>query len=181
MHEALVLRHNQRMINLSRPDPELYLPVLDALAPLTIISKILQGYGSNPNRAPTDYTGPWVDHVAWGVSSVVAAARLTLSGQYVGAALIARQQLERWTNFLAFNTDTPKQRGEDSLSYTARVWSAAPNPRSTAVAEDDDSRDSEAEGVERDGSAAAGWAGAQRGPRTGCLVRASGGPTLVAR
>ena len=54
--------------------------------------------------------------------------RLLLAGQIVGAALVARHQLERWTNFLAFNTETDHRRGEDTLTYVARVWSAADAP-----------------------------------------------------
>lgn len=61
--------------------------------------------------------------LAWGVDSAVAATRLLLAGQTVGAAAIARQQLERWTLALAevggLNRDS-----SESLTdfFVARAW-----------------------------------------------------------
>jgi hypothetical protein len=52
--------------------------------------------------------------------------------------MVARQQLERWTGFLAFNTNTPREPGEDTLSCTARVWSAVPDGRLNTTAAADD-------------------------------------------
>ncbi|MGI8557519.1 MAG: hypothetical protein ACR2ND_04290 [Solirubrobacteraceae bacterium] len=137
MYEALISRHNKRMTNIGAQDRELYLLILDALSPISFLAKVLRKYGASKERFPTDYSGPWINHLAWGVSSVVSAARLAFSGQYVGAALVARHQLERWTGFLAFNTDTQREPGDDMLSYTARVWGASPDGRMTTGATED--------------------------------------------
>lgn len=126
MYEASISRHNQRMTNISAQNTDLYYTMFDALSPVSLLASTLRKLGASKDRFPTDYfTGGWVDHLAWGASSVVSAARLALSGQYVGAALVARQQLECWTQFVARIGDESKEVGEDSLTFTARAWTAA--------------------------------------------------------
>jgi len=126
MYEALISRHNQRMTNIGAQDTDLYHTMFNALTPISLLAGALRKLGARKDRFPTDYfTGGWVDHLAWGASSVVASGRLALSGQYVGAALVARQQLERWTQFFARLGGVSKERDEDSLTFTARAWTAA--------------------------------------------------------
>ena len=128
MYAALIARHNARMVNIARPPDRLRLLALDVLAPVPCFDMILRKYHADPTRHPSDYSGSWIDHLAWGVDSMVAAVRLLLSGQFIGAALIARHQLERWSLYRALVTNTPHRTGEPSLDYIARVWTASAGP-----------------------------------------------------
>jgi hypothetical protein len=129
MYAALIARHNARMENIAMPPDELRLIALDALGPVPCFDMILRKYGVDPTRHPSNYSGPWIDHLAWGVDSMVAAVRLLMSGQFIGAALVARHQLERWSQFRAFATNNQHRAGEPSLDFIARVWSASAEPK----------------------------------------------------
>lgn len=128
MYAALIARHNARMENIARPPDDLLLEAMDALASVPVLDTILRKYGADPDRLPAGYAGSWIDHLAWGVDSMVAALRLLMSGQFIGAALVARHQLERWSQHRAFLTDTKRRACESSLDYIARIWSAPITP-----------------------------------------------------
>lgn len=123
-YAALMARHNVRMENIARPPDRLLLEAMGALAPVPVLDAVLRKHVTDRGRIPAAYGGKWADHLAWGVDSMVAALRLLMSGQFVGAALVARHQLERWSNHRAYLTDTRHRPGEPSLDYIARVWSA---------------------------------------------------------
>ena len=137
--EGLISRHNSRMVRLSRLDEGFAAQCMEVLVSLPLLDKTLQRYGARLSRLPADYSGSWPDHVSWGISSVVSAVRLLMSGQFVGAAVIARHQLERWTMHRAFNWNI-KQGSESTVDFMARVWSTpnqmGPNPED-GVANDD--------------------------------------------
>ena len=88
-YAALMARHNVRMENIARPPDRLLLEAMGALAPVPVLDAVLRKYVTDRGRLPAAYGGKWIDHLAWGVDSVVAALRLLMSGQFVGAALIA--------------------------------------------------------------------------------------------
>lgn len=94
-----------------------------SLAPVTHIDIALLRFGADSERAPSDYTGEWVDHLLWGADSAVAAARMMFCGQFVGAATIARNQLERWLLHRAYNAGLTQSPGEKTIDFIARVWS----------------------------------------------------------
>jgi len=123
LKEALLARHNARMESLSNLPDEFRVIALNALAAVPLLDLTLTRFGASADRNPASYVGSWIDHLAWGVDSAVAAIRLVLSGQVAGAAVLARHQMERWTNFRAFNTDTKRVKGDSSLDLIARVWS----------------------------------------------------------
>lgn len=123
--EALIARHNTRMKNLVALPHDYRTMAMSSLAPITLIDKVLRKYGADKNRPPASYAGGWLDQLAWAADSAVAAIRLVLSGQLVGAASLARHQLERWTYYRAFNTDTRRTEGESTQSYIARTWGTA--------------------------------------------------------
>ncbi len=122
--EALLARHNLRMSGTRRIDTVgqyVCLPHLVALFPLDLA---LAELGLRPDRLPADMGKGWLEHVAWGLDSIVAAVRLLMSGQVVGAAVIARTQLERWTHNLAHNAGLTQQPAETAVDWMDRVWSA---------------------------------------------------------
>lgn len=122
--EALISRHNQRMeriANTGHVMQSICLPVLAGYLPLALSAEEL---GSHPGRAPI-HSGPtWVDHLAWGLDSIAAAVRLMMSLQPVGASVITRTQLERWSSNLEYNSLIRQEPGESTVAWFNRLWSA---------------------------------------------------------
>ncbi len=122
--EALIARHNQRMqriADVGNVMQRICLPLLTSYLPLSLVSEAL---GADPGRAPSHSGATWPDHLAWGLDSIAAAARLILSLQPVGAGIIARTQLERWSSNLEFNSEISQEPGEDTVAWLNRLWSA---------------------------------------------------------
>ena len=81
---------------------------------------IRQGHELNQHSPP--HESPWPTHLSWSFESTIAALRLMLAGQIVGAAIILRQQLGRWTLLLARAGRVVQRRGEPIESFIARAW-----------------------------------------------------------
>ncbi|MFI6220121.1 hypothetical protein ACIBEH_06165 [Nocardia salmonicida] len=121
--EALLSRHNQRMVRIVEVgvmSQQIALPLLSAYMPLSFIAEQL---GAHQLRPPIRSGATWPDHLAWGLDSVGAAVRLMLGMQPIGAAIIARTQLERWSANLAFNVNQSQAPGEDTVAWLNRLWS----------------------------------------------------------
>ena len=120
--EAFISRSNQRLQRietLSVPLQWLIMPVLSGLLPFDLAVREL---GGEPGRPAFDTGRDWVNHLAWGLDSVVQAVRLLLCVQPLGAAVIARTQLERWSANLAHNLELPQQADEDTVAWLDRLW-----------------------------------------------------------
>jgi hypothetical protein len=121
--EALISRHNQRIervINASHMMQCIGLPLLAGHLPLGLAAEEL---GADSARPPF-YEGPsWPDHLAWGLDSIAAAVRLMMSLHPVGASIVARTQLERWSSNLEFNSGITQQPGEPTTAWLNRLWS----------------------------------------------------------
>jgi hypothetical protein len=122
--ETLISRHTSRMRAVRYMPEVVTAEVMSRVAPIIHLDGTLMRLGADPARLPADYTGEWPDHLAWAVDSAVAAARLMLCGQVIGAAAVARNQLERWTMHRAFNAGLTQEPGETTIDYVARVWSS---------------------------------------------------------
>ncbi|MCD5419520.1 hypothetical protein LRS71_08085 [Rhodococcus pyridinivorans] len=123
----------QRMIDVGKTIQATGLPLLSSLLPLTFTANEL---GARTTRPPFDPGSAWPDHLAWGLDSVAAAVRLILSLQPIGASVIARTQLERWSSNLEFNSDIPQAPGEETVVWLNRIWEASgglPNHLTTQV------------------------------------------------
>jgi len=121
--EALISRSNQRLQRIDTLSIQLQcvvMPVISGLMPLDLAVREL---GGNPSRAAFDTGKDWVEHLAWGLDSIVQAVRLLLCLQPVGAAVIARTQLERWSANLAGNLGMTQEPGEDTIVWLDRLWS----------------------------------------------------------
>jgi hypothetical protein len=70
----------------------------------------------------TPHESPWPPHLSWSLLSTIAALRLMLAGQTVGAAIILRQQLGRWTLLLGLAAGIGRRRHESIESFIARAW-----------------------------------------------------------
>jgi hypothetical protein len=81
---------------------------------------IRRGHCLMQHEPPHERT--WPTHVSWALQSTVAALRLMLAGQTVGAAIVLRQQLGRWTRLLARADTVVRGRHEPIESFIARAW-----------------------------------------------------------
>lgn len=120
--ETLIGRHSTRIDNL---DAVAQLSMDHCVRPLVSVCEldaifIRQGHQLNQHSPP--HESPWPTHLSWSVESTIAALRLMLAGQTVGAAIILRQQLSRWTLLLARAGPVVQGRREPIESFIARAW-----------------------------------------------------------
>lgn len=98
------------------------LPLLASYLPLGVATEDL---GAHQGRFPGHRGRTWPEHLAWGLDSTASAVRLLLSLQPIGASVIARTQLERWSSNLSFNSGMKQGEGEDTVAWLTRLWSVA--------------------------------------------------------
>jgi hypothetical protein len=120
--EALIGRNRTRIDNL---DAVAQLWVNHCRGPLVSVCQldaifIRQGHQLSQHSPP--HESPWPTHLSWSVESAIAALRLILAGQTIGAAVILRQQLGRWTLLLAQAGSVVQGRREPIESFIARAW-----------------------------------------------------------
>ena len=134
---ALISRHNQRMERVGHVHPRLVGRARILVNHLFFVDRFLRNLGANPKRPPVSPYGEWPDHLAWGLDSAVQAIRLVLAGQFVGAAVIARSQLERWALNVAHDAKAAQLTDEPTSAYYDRLWAALePTTASFIVPED---------------------------------------------
>jgi hypothetical protein len=120
--ETLIGRHSTRVDNL---DAVAQLSMDHCLGHLVSVCQldaifIRQGHQLNQHSPP--HESPWPTHLSWSLESTIAALRLMMAGQTLGAAIIVRQQLGRWTLLLARAGPVVQRRGEPIESFIARAW-----------------------------------------------------------
>lgn len=120
--DVLVGRHSSRIDNL---DAVAQLSMDHCVWPLVSVCEldaifIRQGHHLGQHSPP--HESPWPTHLSWSVESTIAALRLMLAGQTIGAAIILRQQLGRWTLLLARAGPVVQGRREPIESFIARAW-----------------------------------------------------------
>ena len=120
--ETLIGRHSTRIANL---DVVAQLSIDHCLGHLMSVCHldaifIRQGHQLNQHSPPHD--SPWPTHLSWSFESTIAALRLLMAGQTLGAAIILRQQLGRWTLLLARADSVVRRRREPIESFIARAW-----------------------------------------------------------
>lgn len=135
LKSAIVSRHNQRMQRVGFVHPTLRRRSRLIVNQLFGLDLGLRGLGADTSRWPVDPGGGWVEHLDWGVDSLVASVRLLAAGQTVGAAQIARSQFERWSINLANSTGVKRERGEKTAEYYSRLWTTVDQDGLVAVPE----------------------------------------------
>ena len=122
MGNALISRSNQRFERLRDTSPVMQaaaLPSLTGFLDLDVAIERLQ-----PGmRVPVSIGSTWVDQIGWGLDSVALSTRFLLCAQMVGACVVARTQLERWSTNLAANHGAPQRSGESTADWLDRIWS----------------------------------------------------------
>lgn len=69
----------------------------------------------------------WPEIIMWGADQTINCFRLLRLGDYVGSAILARNQLERWTlNVAAHHKVSEQRNGESSADFLRRVWQVYP-------------------------------------------------------
>lgn len=133
VREALIWRHNLRMARIAAPTHAGFAPLRSVVTPAGHLMIAVSLLGARADRLPALAYGEWVDQIAWGVDSIFSAARLEFAGQAVGAALVARSQLERWSESLAFNGGVTVQPGESVASRIERIWMLEDSPEAVSI------------------------------------------------
>ena len=119
---ALLSRYNQRMSKAGIRDPDVLGRVRSIVGQLFLLNNSLRKLGADPERPPVFVGTTWIDQLAWGVDSMIACVRLLVCGQVIGAAQIARSQIERWAMNLEHNAGTARSQGESTSDYYDRLW-----------------------------------------------------------
>ena len=107
------------------PDPlaEVLMSALSTITTIDISICSLRSYSFSDVPGQWYRDGGWVEMVEWGTDSCVSAVRLALMGQFVGASAILRQQLERWTTYLAGSYNLDRSLDQSIQQHVTRIWS----------------------------------------------------------
>lgn len=129
IRQRLLASHNLRMVALGRMPAEYLAVCWKPLGHMTFLygGLLRAGMALDDLAEHPAQQGDWMRHLRWGLDSVQQSVRLLLAGQLTAAAVIARGQLERWTENRAHNLKTERQSDESSEAYVHRVWNLLPN------------------------------------------------------
>jgi hypothetical protein len=134
--EALLSRHNQRMLKMESCAAGHFKVSMPALDVVPLLDLCLMGGADYLNIPGTEREGVdlnvWATHLRTCVDELTQVTRLLLSSQVVGAALVARTMLERTTANRAVTFGVDKLPEEDSVSWMSRVWSLDDRTKSRA-------------------------------------------------
>ena len=78
---------------------------------------------------PASPYGAWLDHLRWGLDSACSAMRFLAMGNAIGAATIARTQLERWSDHLPRSSGGEREPSESTSDWYTRLWSRTDEQR----------------------------------------------------
>ena len=120
--ETLVGRYSTRIDNLDAVAQRSMDHCLGHLLSVCELDAMFIRQGHQLNQHSPPHQSPWPTHLSWSLESTIAALRLMLVGQTLGAAIILRQQLSRWTLLLARAGPVVQGRREPIESYIARAW-----------------------------------------------------------
>lgn len=125
---VLISRSNQRFERLALSSSTMQAAALPTLTGYFDLDVSLATLGAG-SRAPVDLGSSWFDQLGWGLDSVAIATRFVMCAQMIGACVIARTQLERWSTNRAANIGGGAQRmGESTADWMDRIWGFdAPN------------------------------------------------------
>lgn len=120
--EAVISRHNQRFENIVGVAAAEADEVISTLHTVPALDAFLLHHGVSLRAHPPSPYGSHADHLRWGVDSAVSAMRFVLVGNVIGAAVVARTQLERWTEHRSRALGVERADGETTSDWYTRVW-----------------------------------------------------------
>lgn len=121
--EALIARHNRRMANLNGAARHFSPNAFAVLHPMMIMDTASWQLGQRVLKHPCDYGATWLEHLGWAADSASIAIRYLLCGQVIAASVVARSQLERWTENASVNAQMPQLEGEATAAWIDRLMS----------------------------------------------------------
>lgn len=122
LKEALIARHNLRWENTARHYGTLGEVALPIHSTVFYLDVVLDSVGVPLPDRPASLYGSWSEQVQWGLDSLSVGSRFLLAGNALGAAAIARNQLDRWTANRAFTFAIEREDDEDTDQFYTRVW-----------------------------------------------------------
>jgi len=118
---ALISRSNQRFERLALMSSTMQAAALPTLTGYLDLDVGVEKLGAG-SRAPVDIGSSWFDQLGWGLDSVAIATRFVMCGQMIGACVVTRTQLERWSTNLAANIGRTQRSGESTADWMDRIW-----------------------------------------------------------
>ena len=95
--EALISRHNQRWENIGLNVKVMGDSVVGTLHVLFPLDVFFWKSGVRFTKAPSNPYGNWPEHLRWAADSACQVSRMFVCCNVLGAAAVARTQLERWS------------------------------------------------------------------------------------
>jgi hypothetical protein len=120
--EALISRHNVRWANIHKNVADLGVPVTETLHVVFPLDVFLWKTGVRFTEIPVDYGADWSSHLRWGLDSAFQVSRMILCANPVGAAAIARTQLERWSANRSNSNSFVQADGQSTADYYTQIW-----------------------------------------------------------
>lgn len=118
---GLISRHNRRFQRLGQIASTMQIACLPTFTGYIEFDVALRAMGAD-HRPNVSYGKSWIDQLGWGLDSVAASARFLMCMQVIGASIVARSQLERWSTNLAANISLSQYPGEDTAAWMGRIW-----------------------------------------------------------
>lgn len=131
--EALISRHNVRWGNIAKNVADLGVPVTETLHVVFPLDVFLWKAGVRFAEMPVDYGESWPSHLRWGLDSAFQVSRMVLCANAVGAAVIARTQLERWSANRSFSNNFVQSDGQSTADYYTQIWGGEHPPLSAGT------------------------------------------------
>lgn len=122
--EALLARMNWRWDNTRQPTRLLSDETIETLHAVYLADMAQVTLGADLARSPQAHGASWPDHLMWASDSACQAFRFLMAGNALGAAAIARLQLERWSANAAHSAEVTRHDGEPTAEFYARAWSS---------------------------------------------------------
>lgn len=120
--EALISRHNVRWANIQKNVADLGVPVTETLHMVFPLDVFLWKTGVRFTEMPVDYGRGWPSHLRWGLDSAFQVSRMVLCSNSVGAAAVARTQLERWSANRSTSNNFTQADGQSTADYYTQIW-----------------------------------------------------------
>jgi hypothetical protein len=120
--EALIARHNQRWANVRKNIELLSDNVVQTLHVLFPMDVFLWKTGVRFTEPPPSPYGCWEEHLRWATDSACQAVRMVLACNPLGAAAIARTQLERWSVNRSTSSDREQRDGTSTDDHYTAIW-----------------------------------------------------------
>ena len=120
--EALLARHNWRWENVRSTAAILAVPIAETLHVVYPLDVFLWESGVRFTEMPCESGSDWTGNLRWGIDSACQVSRMVLCANIIGAAAIARTQLERWSSNRCTSRGLEQADGTSTSDFYTRIW-----------------------------------------------------------